>query len=328
MFRKNGSENGILTAFVLSVLGIAYTILELILLYHHTSICTSQGCKFVSSFAVFGENTIVLMGIAYFILLALSLWFRYRYVLLTTLGLTAEGYLLAFQLFIVHTICYFCLGIFSLIFIISLILLFNKKMSLIKYLYPLTIFLMVYIIRIPYISLSQNNDYLFYSPTCPHCHQTIAYLKQHNVNIKLINADNYKAFLNSFGINQVSCLVAKNKAGNINIIVGEYRIEKYLVNNKSCVYHHKNNITVGESNSKINQLLKEDLKRMEYIHAELIKSGRKQKMLSHKNNGIGASKNTNNNTNNATINDFYKSINYGIKPNNSQACTIGDKHCN
>ena len=64
------------------------------------------------------------------------------------------------------------------------------------------------------------------------------------------------------------------------------------------------------------------------IHVELIKSGRKQKMLSHKNNGIGASKNTNNNTNNATINDFYKSINYGIKPNNSQACTIGDKHCN
>jgi glutaredoxin len=322
MLSENKLDKGILTAFVLSILGIAYTILELILLYHHTSICTSQGCKFVSSFAVFGENTVIWLGTAYFILLSLSLWFRYRYVLLTTLGLTAEGYLLAFQLFIVHTICYFCLGIFSLIFIISLVLLFNKKMSLTKYLYPLTIFLMVYLIRIPYVSLSQNNNYLFYSPTCPHCHQTIAYLKQHKVNIKLINANDYKAFLNSFGIDQIPCLVAKNKVGNINIVVGENEIEKYLVSN------NKNNAAVSESNRKINQSLKEDLKEMNYIHSELIKSNQKQKTLPHKNKGVSTLKSRDNNTK-VTTNGFYNSTkNYGIpQTNNSQACTIGNDHC-
>jgi len=313
MFRKNGSENGILTAFVLSVLGIAYTILELILLYHHTSICTSQGCKFVSSFAVFGENTIVLIGIAYFILLALSLWFRYRYVLLTTLGLTAEGYLLAFQLFIVHTICYFCLGIFSLIFIISLILLFNKKMSLTKYLYPLTIFLMVYMIRIPYVDLSQGNNYLFYSPTCPHCHQTIEYLKQHKININMINADNYKSFLNSFGINQVPCLVAKDKIGNLHIIVGENEIEKYFIPEKTDVQKIENNGSSEQIPHNNNRLFNNLTPHTQTKKDKIAKN-------------IQKANSTVNNNESKEDNGFLE--NYGIpQSNNSQACTIGNEHC-
>ena len=323
MFKKNKIEKSILVAFILSILGVVYTTLELILLYHHSSICTSQGCKFVGSFSVFGEKTVVLIGIAYFALLSLYLWFEYRYILLVTLGLTVEGYLLAFQLFIVHTICYFCLGVFFLIFAISLVLLFSKKMPFFKYSYLFTIFFMVYMIRIPYVDLSQGNNYLFYSPTCPHCHQTIAYLKQHKIDIKLMNANNYKAFLNIFGINQVPCLIAKNKAGNINIIVGEYRIEKYLVNNKSCVYHY-NDAFMSEAGRKINRsmyIIRKALKKLN----EMDKS-QKQKTLS--NNGISTLKNTNNNTNNSTINDFYNSTkNYSIPPNNSQACTIGNEHC-
>jgi len=240
--------------------------------------------------------------------------------LLTTLGLTAEGYLLAFQLFIVHTICYFCLGVFFLIFAISLVLLFSKKMPFFQYSYLFTIFFMVYMIRIPYVNLSQDNNYLFYSPTCPHCHQTIAYLKQHKIHIKLMNANHYKSFLNIFGINQVPCLIAKNKAGNINIIVGEYRIEKYLVNNKSCVYHY-NDASMSEASRKFNRsmyIIKKDLKKLN----EMIKS-QKQKTLSNKNNSGGE-------LNNSTINDFYNSTkNYGMQPNNSpQACTIGNEHCN
>jgi len=232
--------------------------------------------------------------------------------------------LLAFQLFIVHTICYFCLGVFFLIFAVSLVLLFSKKMPFFQYSYLFTIFFMVYVIRIPYVNLSQNNNYLFYSPTCPHCHQTIAYLKQHKIDIKLMNANHYKAFLNIFGINQVPCLFAKNRAGNINIIVGEYRIEKYLVNNKSCVYHH-NEAFISKASREINRstyIIRKTLKKLN----EMIKS-QKQKTLS---NGISTLKNTNNNTDNSTINDFYNSTkNYGMQLNNSpQACTIGDKHCN
>lgn len=312
MFSENKTEKSILIAFALSIFGIAYTILELILLYHHTSICTSQGCEFVSSFAVFGENAVIWLGIAYFIILSLSLRFGHRYVLFITLGLTAEGYLLAFQLFVVHTICYFCLGVFSLIFIISLILLFSKKMSLTKYLYPLTIFLMVYMIRIPYVDLSQGNNYLFYSPTCPHCHQTIEYLKQHKISISLINADNYKAFLNSFGINQVPCLVAKDKTGNLHIIVGESEIEKYFI--------EKTGVQKIENNDSSDQILHNNrlFNSIAPTHQQ-IKKDKANKNIQKTNNAVNSNESKKDN-------GFLE--NYGIPQSNSpQACTIGNEHC-
>jgi glutaredoxin len=314
VFSENNTEKSMLIAFVLSILGIIYTVLELILLHHHSSICTSQGCEFVSSFAVFGENMVIWLGIVYFIILSLSLRFGHRYALFTTLGLTAEGYLLAFQLFVVHTICYFCLGVFSLIFIISLILLFSKKMSLAKYLYPLTIILMVYMIRIPYVDLSQGNNYLFYSPTCPHCHQTIEYLKQHKININLVNADDYKSFLNSFGINQVPCLITRDKTENLHIIVGENEIEKYFAPKKIDVQKIENNSD--------NNWITHNNNRLFNHAAPLPQQAKKDKI----DKNIQKTNSTVNSNESKKDNGFLE--NYGIpQSNNSQSCTIGDQHC-
>jgi|GEM_PF-797840 len=314
MFSENKAEKSIsiLIAFVLSIFGVIYTALELILLHHHSSICTSQGCEFVSSFAVFGENAVIWLGIDYFALLALYLWFEYRYVLLVTLGLTVEGYLLAFQLFIVHTICYFCLGVFFLIFTISLVLLFGKKMPFYQYSYLFTIFFIVYMIRVPYVDLSQGNNYLFYSPTCPHCHQTIEYLKQHKINVNLVNADDYKSFLNSFGINQVPCLVAKDKTGNLHIIVGESEIEKYFI--------EKTDVQKIENNDSSDQILHNNrLFNSTAPTHQQIKKDKANKNLQKTNNAVNSNESKKDN-------GFLE--NYGIpQSNNPQACTIGNEHC-
>jgi len=173
---------------------------------------------------------------------------------------------------------------------------------------------MVYMIRIPYVDLSQGNNYLFYSPTCPHCHQTIEYLKQHKININLINADNYKSFLNSFSINQVPCLVTKDKTGNLHIIVGENEIEKYFAPKKIDVQKIENNSDNNWITHNNNRLFNHVAPLPQQVKKEKI-----EKNIQKTNRTVNSNESKKNN-------GFLE--NYGIpQSNNSQSCTIGDQHC-
>ncbi|MEM4066285.1 MAG: glutaredoxin domain-containing protein [Candidatus Micrarchaeaceae archaeon] len=217
--------------FNFALIGFIYTILEFLLLTNNSSICYSQGCKLAGHFASIGESSLVLAGSFYFILLAVAIYERFASKFLLTIGLIAEGYFLSFQLFVMHTICYFCLGVFIIILIISLCQLLDKRFPIRNYFYFLTVLAAVFLVHAPYADFSQNGNYLLYSPTCPHCHQTINYLQKQNVPVKLANADKYQAFLNSFGINQIPCLIVKNN-DQTRIIVGENNIENYFSNIK------------------------------------------------------------------------------------------------
>lgn len=302
-------------ALFLSLFGIIYTLVELVLLQFHTSICSSQGCELVGHFALFGEGLIIAIGIAYFALLSLSIFYRYKDRLLISLGLAVEGYLLGFQLFIIHSICYFCLGVFLIIFVISVLYLLSGKYKVTDYSYLAGILLIVYLIHPPYLNISGNGNYLFYSPTCPHCHKTIAYLKDHKIPFKPINANECQAFLNTFGINQVPCLVKKENNDSISIIVGEENIESYFtqLNSQTEKIEKKahNTVDIGSINVTAKRIDKP---------VSSVKSA--------VNSTVGKKADNSVSNESASTSDSTNFLNYDYSGNNStQACTIGNSEC-
>jgi len=148
---------------ILSFIGIVYTLLEIVAEKKQTSLCNSIGCHLTHEFDTYHVlpvigyfvflTVFILSLIACFILLrgkhrresqeGIEKITKYLSVILTA-ALTAEGYFVGFQAFFTHRPCYFCLGVFLLVFTINCLFWFRKGVrTTAPWVYPFVSFVTV-----------------------------------------------------------------------------------------------------------------------------------------------------------------------------------------
>ena len=241
---------------LISILGTLFVLIELIMHLSHTSICHTEGCKLVSQYARFGDAFVLLTGFVVLGILALLSGINLSLKkdkldtlidLILILSLTCEGFLVGMQAFRIHKPCAFCLTVFSIFVILSIlrILTGHKRVST-GFACFFCIFSLFYLI-LPAsnsVCLPQDKLILFYGQGCSHCKKVLEECRQCNMRVCALPASvtKYQAFLNSLGIDEVPVLLVNNKREK-KILVGETEIERYLTSlavNKSIFSNSSN----------------------------------------------------------------------------------------
>lgn len=216
----------------LSIIGILISFTDLFSSLFHKKLCSASGCELVSDFSRFGSWAILTLGILFFLtLIALTLLRKYKLLsLLIASAFSIEGYLQGFQLFIISKICYVCLSIFIVIFLLSFyVFKQDKKLFGAGALSFLGIIFAIFLISVK-VPIVENENVLFYLPGCPHCEHTISFLNKEGINYEKLNANDYKAFLLSLKIGEVPVMLTKTDTGYY-ILVGSSNIENYFSKN-------------------------------------------------------------------------------------------------
>jgi len=181
-----------------------------------SSFCSSRGCKVVEDYLSIDPIFMYALGFFFF---CLMLIFERRESL-TTYGstllmfaLAAEGYLVGFQLFVVHTVCIFCLTIASIIAGLGLLKLFGETRRIVLngfLLFALTCSLVGFV-NVSFSPIpSGDDDVLIYSKNCPHCEEVIRFSRERGIPLKLCEANEVKGGLKWMGIDVVPVLVCSD----------------------------------------------------------------------------------------------------------------------
>ncbi len=226
--------------------GIILTLSELILKLFHSSICSTQGCIFIANSVKYSDSIIVVSGLAVFVaIFLLSFKKDERSVMLINqlliISLSAEGVFVGYQLFRAKHICLFCISIFGVFLIISLIQLSKKHFYVITgFASFFTILFLFYILKPVNTQAPTMNKplVLIYKKGCSHCEKVIQEAKKNKINICMIKANSCMALLKSLNIKEVPLLII-NKSGEKKIIIGEQRILQYLLGKQNIP---KNNL--------------------------------------------------------------------------------------
>lgn len=161
---------------MIALFGIAYTFIELVMNLADGSLCTTDGCRVVDSFARYGEIPVLLIGLVFFA--GVSALFIYRLLLqrswrpkllrlpiigdsaekvlvfidaMLISGLAVEGYLVGFQIVSARAFCHFCLGIFAIIVIltISYSIIYRRYTALVAILSFASVLFITFLINVP-----------------------------------------------------------------------------------------------------------------------------------------------------------------------------------
>ncbi|MCS7214840.1 MAG: hypothetical protein RMI30_00745 [Thermodesulfovibrio sp.] len=216
---------------------------ETILNIYGKSVCTTEGCRIVESFVKGGNlfllfSGLFLFGTLFFISIykfpkSFDSFVEYVHSGILIGALSVEGYLLGFQTFIIKEFCFFCITVFGLIFIGSLLRMFEKRYEMIlSFSGFVSIFLMTYVVN-PEISHIPSNKYtLVYSKDCIHCEEVIQFCKSNSISIQTVEAKNITGILKSLRIDYVPVLFCDE--GDIRkIIIGPDNIKDYLLTTKA-----------------------------------------------------------------------------------------------
>ncbi|MEE4164554.1 MAG: hypothetical protein V2I35_01045 [Desulfocapsaceae bacterium] len=191
-----------LLSHILSLIGAALTGLQtFLIIYQGNGLCLNKGCEIVDSLTLLPPLYFNIAGLLFFLFVAFGLsqarkgselWQRFTSLLLLA-ALAAEAVLVCFQYFITDIFCSYCLIIFSLIVLINLF------MGLRQIFRGLIIFSAV---AMAFASLDfavddqttfsledgtlatfrmqepEDQLYLFFSSTCPHCETVIEAMKE------------------------------------------------------------------------------------------------------------------------------------------------------
>ncbi|WP_169309470.1 vitamin K epoxide reductase family protein [Hippea maritima] len=218
--------------------GLLTTIIEISLrIFTNSSICHSQGCALVAKHVRYGEISILIIGCIFFFVLLVSSSIEEKNPkisniidLMLNAALAAEGFLVGYQLFRIHKICYFCFGIFITIVILSLLRLTQKKPQIWAGFASFLIVLGLTWMILPSQQIETiplRNKALLYSNSCPHCEKIIKEIQQKNMKVKFLPIEKYAIILKSLGIDKIPVLIVKKKT-KLEMIIGDKEIENYL----------------------------------------------------------------------------------------------------
>ncbi len=216
----------------LSIIGILISFADLFSNLFHKKLCTASGCELVSDFSRFGSWAMLTLGILFFLtLIVLTLLKKDKFLsLLIVSAFSIEGYLQGFQIFIISKVCYVCLSIFIVIFLLSFyVFKQDKKLFGVGALSFLGIIFAMFLISVK-VPIVKDENTLFYLPGCPHCEHTISFLNKEGISYEKLNANDYKAFLLSLRIEEVPVMLTKTDTGYY-ILVGSSNIENYFSKN-------------------------------------------------------------------------------------------------
>jgi uncharacterized membrane protein/glutaredoxin len=220
----------------LTLFGLIINLLELFLLSEGKTLCSSQGCKIVDSFARFGNSFMCLLGTLLFLfLLVIYLWelkSRKKNLLLDLVliaALTGEGYLIGFQLFGVEHICYFCLTVFITILGLTLVRFFeNSRIVGLGFLGFLSVVFLTFIVPPKgFTPLPKTKYVLIYSPTCPHCRKVEKFLNSRGVKYSKIPYREVLNLLLSMETERIPVLLVREKDKRV-FLIGEEEIYNYF----------------------------------------------------------------------------------------------------
>jgi len=254
-------------AILLIVLQIAF------ILFQGEAFCFNEGCRIVERLTTIQPLYLNLAGLLYFIVLfATSTRMKKRLYrgqdlpsLLLLLGLTVEGVLLSYQLFVVRTFCSYCLLILALVIILNLLYGWHQ----IRFALPLfaaTLLSFAVLNFSPASLLAQRAEslnsgtyavkkcdtplkrlYFFFSADCPHCKNVLDILencnncefhfnpidKNQNIDISgLEYTPSYSPALNRvvlsmLNITTIPVLLVQNQDG-LTFIKGEESITRFI----------------------------------------------------------------------------------------------------
>ena len=251
--------------------------------------CLNQGCEVVEALTRVSPFIINLAGLLFFIGIFVSCrWLRggphpqlsWTSLLLLT-GLAAEGVLISYQLFVIHTLCSYCLIIFTVILLLNII---NSRKQMLM---GLAVFAAA-VIAFSSLNFGQsqislktqtllsgtfaktsciapeNQLYLFFSSNCPHCQTVIQALENCNScemhfnpiepidsldHPELEHFPDYDPSLNRLvlsllGIKTIPVMIIE-KANGFSLIKGEESIMSYI--NQVCFNNGGHNLYEGQS---------------------------------------------------------------------------------
>jgi glutaredoxin len=227
----------------LPLLFFIYVTAEAVLKLFHSSLCESTGCLLADSLLKFDSIYLNFIGVAdaLIILLLGILSFNKKvseklFFLVLVISLLFETIMLGYQYFASPQMCKFCMGVYTFLFVISLL-------SLRKYFLMVVPAVIALITALSFLAIPKsqafvvsNGNYLIQSPTCPHCKKVKGYLKEQHIdftkiNIADIEARNFATFLN---FKTIPILLIKD-GKNIQIINGDKNIIDYFENKKKDI---------------------------------------------------------------------------------------------
>ena len=270
--RKSSVPRAINLLLLLALIGVILTGGQAsLIIFRGDTVCLNEGCKVVESLTTVSPLVFNLAGCLFFFTVLVGCWLV-RLGSSMTLGLVrllllaamaAEGGLLSFQHDVAQVFCSYCLIIFTIIFLLNLLL-------GLRHLFKGMVMLVAVVVAFSALKFSHPKEqeagdidtgvygvlqreahdldlYLFFSATCPHCEEVMATIDEDftcsihfnpvgtvnslPVEGSLINAEYTPAVnrkvLKAAGFNEIPVLMVKGE-GEVNFFAGKSRILDYL----------------------------------------------------------------------------------------------------
>jgi len=242
----NSGKRNLRFIFVLvCVIGLILVAAELAFQLFNVSICTTEGCRVAIRQTRYGSISILLPGIAIFLVLALLTkdsmpqhkeYFDKAVSMLLIAALSAEGFLVGYQAFRLQAACAFCIVVFGIFIILALLWFLEGRREVVSgFAGFFTVLIFLYLIMpVPAAHLGSKNIgssmlTLFYDSSCKSCESINELCKEFGIQVNKIVAGSNIEFLNFMDIKQLPVLVV-NGSEEKKIIIGESRITEYLIN--------------------------------------------------------------------------------------------------
>lgn len=242
---NNGKRNLRFFFFIVCLIGLILVVAELAFQFFNASICTTEGCRVAIQQTRYGSMSILFPGIAIFLVLALlakkdtsqyKVYLDTAVSMLLIAALSAEGFLVGYQVFRLQAACAFCIVIFGIFIVLALLWFLEGHREVISgFAGFFAVFIFLYLIMpVPREQLSTKNIgnsalTLFYDESCKSCENINELCKECDIRINKIEASQNIEFLNFMDIKQLPVLVV-NRSEEKKIIIGESRIQEYLMN--------------------------------------------------------------------------------------------------
>lgn len=228
---------------VVSFIGLTIVSIELFMQLFNTSVCHTEGCKVVAQHARYGEVSMLIPGIMVFaalaLLPALNLVLRKKYLDFTVnvtliMAITAEGFLVGYQAFRLHTPCMFCLTVFAIFVILGILRILEGHKEVVSGFAGFIVILGLFYLVLPAVNngsacIGDSRLTLFYNDDCSHCKTIESMCEQCDIQVNKLPAREHLALLGSMNINEVPVLLV-NDGREKRIMIGADKIERYLGN--------------------------------------------------------------------------------------------------
>lgn len=224
---------------IVSILGALYLATEAVLLSFGTSICATEGCKVVAQYARFGDRSFVLVGLAVLVLLAGLAWQSAREESATRdrvmnavlmAALTAEGFLVGYQLLWLSTVCVFCISVFGIFVTLGALRVLSGHREALAGFGALVLLLVLFVVILPAGGKRLPKDakiILFYSTECKHCTEIRTEIDASGIEVTNVLISEYASTLKGLGIEEVPTLLVNGPYERV-FFTGTTAIRGYL----------------------------------------------------------------------------------------------------